>query len=253
MIIDRPTSAQIVQLRALWKEAFGDGEEFLDIFYSTAFCTERCRCISLEGRVVAALYWFDCSRGDEKIAYIYAVATSMAYRGRGLCKALMEDTHRHLREQDYALAMLVPGEESLIGFYAAMGYRVCTTVGEIECSAREGRIALRRISVNEYARRRRELLPAGGVLQEKENMRFLDGQAELYRTEDSLLACRIDNGRLWGLELLGRAEEAERILHALGFSEGRFRIPDGERPFAMYYPLTDRNITPPTYFGLAFD
>ena len=84
MIIDQPTAAQQRQLRALWQEAFGDSDEYLDIFFGTAFSPNRCRCVAIEGKVVAALYWLDCACRGRKLAYIYAVATAKTHRGQGI-------------------------------------------------------------------------------------------------------------------------------------------------------------------------
>ena len=94
VIVDEPLESQIPQLRKLWKEAFGDSEEFLNIFYETGFHRSRCRCVTMEDKVVAALYWFDCSRKEtlsdaedkrdlntHKLAYIYAVATLEEFQG----------------------------------------------------------------------------------------------------------------------------------------------------------------------------
>ena len=54
-------------MRSLWQEAFGDEDDYLDIFYSTAFSPDRCLCLSKEGKMQAALYWFDCELRGEKI------------------------------------------------------------------------------------------------------------------------------------------------------------------------------------------
>ena len=70
MTIDAPKTAQIPQLRQLWKEAFGDTDTFLDSFFSLAFAPERCRCITLGDTVPSALYWFDCTCRGEKWAYL---------------------------------------------------------------------------------------------------------------------------------------------------------------------------------------
>ena len=61
MTIDRPTQMQIPQLRRLWQAAFGDTDAFLDIFFHRAYDARRSRCVTRDGRVVAALYWFDCA------------------------------------------------------------------------------------------------------------------------------------------------------------------------------------------------
>ena len=54
MIIDLPSLSQTSELRALWCEAFGDSEEFFDLFLNTAYSSKRCRVLMLDGSVVAA-------------------------------------------------------------------------------------------------------------------------------------------------------------------------------------------------------
>ena len=164
MNIDYPKTEQIPSLRALWKGAFGDGDDFLELFFSTAFSPERCRCVTEDGRVLAALYWFDTSCRGRKLAYIYAVATDAACRNRGLCRRLMEDTGAVLRDRGYAGALLVPQEEGLIRMYGGMGYEPCTTVSEFWCGAQIPAAAIRRIDSADYGRAREALLPGGGVL-----------------------------------------------------------------------------------------
>ena len=46
---------------------------------------------------------------------------------------------------------------------------------------------------------------------------------------------------------------APKILSTLGYTEGIFRVPGEERPFAMYLSLGNPDLSAPEYFGLAFD
>ncbi|MBQ9783839.1 MAG: GNAT family N-acetyltransferase [Clostridia bacterium] len=253
MTIDSPKRSHLPALRALWQEAFGDGEEFLNAFAQTAFATDRCRCLVLDDTVAAALYWFDCSYQDQSIAYLYAIATTRSHRGRGLCSSLMEDTHRHLKTLGYAGAVLVPGSKELFSFYEKFGYRVCSHVSEIRCAASASTVAVRQIDTEEYAALRRRLLPQGGILQEHENLKFLQTQATLYAGDGFLLAARRETERLYGVELLGDPLTAPALVGTLGCTAGRFRTPGNEIPFAMYRPLRDGASVSPTYFGLAFD
>lgn len=251
MIIDAPCVEQIPSLRALWKEAFGDSDAFLDTFFATAFRTERCRCITIEHQVVAALYWFHCEYGENRIAYVYAIATAKSYRGQGLCRALMNDTHALLQKQGYAGAVLVPGEASLFDFYRKIGYETCSTVSDIHCEAAENPVAVRRIDKETYAQLRRQFLPDGSVIQERENLDFLETGATLWAGDHVLLAARTDQTVLHGIELLGDATCAAGLITALGCQTGVFRTPGPDRPFAMYLPLKPG--PSPRYFGLAFD
>ena len=46
MSVTYPNENLIPGLRNLWKKAFGDTDEFLDLFFSTAYAPGRCRCIA---------------------------------------------------------------------------------------------------------------------------------------------------------------------------------------------------------------
>ena len=252
MIIDVPCYDDIPSLRSLWKEAFGDKDDFLDAFFSTAFSPDRARCAKEKDDVLAMLFWFDCEHNGERLAYLYAVATAKAYRGRGICAALIENTHRDLREKGYTGVVLVPAAPKLFGFYEKLGYKTATYVSEFSKNAERGNIAIRKIEKNEYAELRRRFLPEGAVVQENENLDFLDAQASFYAGEDFLLAARREGRVLIGIELLGNSAGASEIVGAFGLERGKFRTPGTEKPFSMYKPLKEEK-TPPTYFGLAFD
>lgn len=251
MNIDKPDKSQVMGLRTLWREAFGDTDEFLDMFFSTAFSPERCACVTVDDDVAAALYWFDCECYGERVAYIYAVATAKAYRGQKLCHRLMEYTHNRLKDSGYSTAVLVPVTESLFGFYGTMGYKTCSYVSEVAVQADKDRIALQKIDKNEYAKLRRIYLPDGGVVQESENLDFLEQQAEFYSSDEFVLAARVEKGKFYGVEFLGNTEKLPSVLTALKEKEGQFRIVGKDRPFAMCYPINSNKV--PTYFGLAFD
>lgn len=251
MKIDYPTQEQTSQLRALWQEAFGDEDAFLGLFFDQVFSPDRCRCITLDGDVAAALYWLDCRCRDLPLAYIYAVATGADHRGEGLCRALMADTHALLHQLGYTGCLLVPGEASLFEMYAGMGYQNCSPIREFSCKAGENSVHMEQIPPEEFAALRRTFLPEGGVVQEGDNLEFLSRLTRFYRGDGFLLCCAPEDDRLFAAELLGNADAAGGILAALGFEKGTFRIPGEGRPFAMYHPLSDAPA--PEYFAFAFD
>lgn len=238
-------------LKALWALAFGDAPEMIDLFFSTAYAPGRCRYLTEGKTVTAALYWLDAEFQGHKIAYIYGVATRPEFRGRGLCKALMEATHRELTAQGYAGAVLMPAESGLRKMYAKMGYRECSTMEAFSCCAGDA-VDVRMVSGEEYAILRRALLPADGLIQEKENIAYLQTYASLYAGQDFLLAAVHEKDRLFGLELLGNREAAPGILKAMGYAEGTFRVPGDGFPFAMAIALKE-HAQLPGYLGLAFD
>lgn len=247
-----PAKKQIPLLRELWKTAFGDGDDFLDPFFDVGFSPHRCRCIADGECVAAALYWFDVTCGGRKFAYLYGVATDPAYRGRGLCRMLIEDTKALLGSTGYQGLLLLPQSDGLRKMYGKMGFHTCTTVSEFSCEAGEKPEAFRIIHKEEFRRLRRKLLPEGGVLQEGAMLDLLDVLAIFFAGEDYVGSGYLEGNALRCHELLGNAGAAPGILRALGCGCGTFRTPGNRQPFAMCCPLTDRNVEP-RYLGLPLD
>ena len=253
MNIDFPNKLTVPALRSLWKEAFGDSDGFIDAFMNEAFSPKRCRCAFADGKLCGALYWFDCSFMGERVAYLYAVATAKAHRGKGVASSLMKNTHEYLKSQGYSIAVLVPGTKELFDFYQKLGYKTCAYVSEINCKASENSVRVRKIEAEEYKNLRKKMLPLSSVIQENENISFLKTQAEFYTGTDFLLTARKEGNKLFGAELLGNTKRAPEILCALGFAEGKFRTPGEDVPFAMGIRLDEKTRALPSYFGLAFD
>lgn len=251
MKIKHPSDAQIPALRQLWQQAFGDTEDFLDLFFSVGYDRQRSLCVCDGELVAAAMYWLDCTCDGRRLAYLYAVATDEAFRGRGLCRALTEQAHRVLKERGYAGAILVPAERGLFTMYGKMGYRTCASVGEWEALPAGDRLVLTEVSKDEYAARRRKMLPAGGVVQEGAGLELLARMGRFYAGDDVLLMAVTTEEGLWVPELLGDKTRAGAVVSALGAVRGKFRGPGKEKDFAMFCPLDGSPA--PTYLGFALD
>lgn len=239
-------------LKALWLQAFDDTPDVPEAFFATGFSMERFQCVWRDHKPVSALYWFDCTLHGQKIAYIYAAATDEAYRGRGLFRQLMAQTHETLEQKGYAGAVLVPGSRELIGLYEKLGYSPVTSVTEFACDWGSMPVPLQEVSLDRYASLRKKLLPEGGLLQEGETLAFLQTQGNFYTGTDFLLAAAVEDSMLVAQELLGNAGAAAGILRTLNIPRGRFRTPGTGREFAMFLPLQPDCPTP-TYLGLALD
>ena len=247
MRICDPGPGHIPTLRDLWKKVFGDGDEFLDLFFAAAFAPERCLCALEEDRAVGALYWLPC----DGYAYIYAVATHPDHRGKGICRALMEAAHAKIRSQGYAGAVLYPQEEGLRAMYRKIGYHHETAIRELRCAAGGDPVALSQISAKTYFAERSALLPPDALRQGSpfpeltENFRF-------YRGDGILLAATVREKKLLAAEYLGPEEAVPGILTALGCEKGTLRHPGEDLPFAMVCPLT-ADAPLPRYFAFPLD
>ena len=245
-------SRNIPALRQLWQEAFDDDDTFLDKFFATGYSPDRCRVVMADDKAAAALYWFDCTWEDKKLAYLYAVATAKAFQGQGLCRRLMADTHKFLATQGYTGAVLVPGSSSLFQMYSKLGYQVMSYVEEFSREAGAEAFPVAKISREEYARHRKAMLPVGGIAQEGAGLAFLETYADFYFGNGCLLCAVKDGQKLFVPEFLGDVSRIPGVLQYLGCQEGTFRVPGNNTPFAMYRSLTDA-VAMPAYLGHAFD
>ena len=248
MNIDYPTQQQLGQLKNLWQEAFGDPEEFLTQFYTHGFAADRCRCISVDDALCAALYWFDCQLSGQPIAYLYAIATAKSHRGQGFCRILVENTLSLLENLGYAGAILVPAEESLFPMYEKMGFQNSVPIAEFSCEAAAPAAQLQKLTATEFSNLRRNYLPAGGVAQES-GMKFLETMASFYAGENFLVVASKEHA--FFPELLGDTAAAPHILSALNLKKGHFCTVGAGKSFALYHSFGD--LPTPTYFSLAFD
>ena len=240
----------ITELRALWREAFGDTEAFMDDFFRIAYSKSRCRVIRRDGKTVCALYWFDVYCGCRKLAYLYGVATLNRYRGQGIASYLIEKTCKELTEKGYSGVILVPGSQKLFEFYKKLGFFSCTMLREAVCSA-EGRCLLKAVNRDEYAALRRTLLPHRGVEQEGAFLELLESQYGLFSGDGFLFCAAVKGNKAFIPEFLGDESKLPAAVGALGVELAHVRTPGNRQPFSMYRLLDGSE--PPLYFGLAMD
>lgn len=247
MIIEKASPRDVPALRALWQEAFSDTDEFLDTFFALPY---RCLAAKDGGTVVGAVYWFDCVCRGEPVAYLYAVATRKTRRGEGIGTRLLTQLHALLAET-HKVAILVPGEERLRAFYEKLGYRSFGGRKEIAVAPAAGLLPAETLTAEEYALRRKKLLPAGGVEQVGNTLPLLGELLDFYGGDGWLLAGRVEDGVFTAPEFLGDTRLLGDIFCALQLPSGKVYTA-GETPFGMYCPITE-DVSAPTYFAFALD
>jgi len=252
MTVDYPRDLHVRGLRTLWKEAFGDNDDFLDAFFDYGFSPRRCRCITEGDAVLSALYWFEVTYRHQRFAYLYAVATSAAHRGKGLFAALLEDVKQVLTEEGVDGILLVPETEDLSRMYEKFGFTACTAVSSYRIEAGSHIVPVQEIGTDTFAALRRQMLPEGGVVQEGTLLDFLGTQCHFWAGEGWLAAGQVYDGKLVCQEFLGDQRVMAGLVKALGAEEGIFRTPGNTRLFAWLLPLR-ADCARPAYFALALD
>lgn len=248
MIIDAPRKKDLPALKAIWQEAFGDNEVFLEGFFQKGFSPDRCRCLFMEDRPVAVLYWFDCFLDGKKLAYIYAVATDKAFRGRGLCRQLMDDTHRHLKNTGYSAATLVPENQELSSMYKNMGYIPFCPMEYMGILAGDPPVPVEEISVSEYFSLRKKYLPENGISQDSAAP-YLSTFTDCYRIENGIACLSMEYTTLYFQEYLGNPKDLPGILTTLEAKNAVLLQPGGD-PYAMYFSLDGTDLQD-AYLGIS--
>lgn len=109
------------QTRELWKNCFGDSDDFLDIYFEEKYSDASNLTVSREGRVVAAAqmlpYQLLFYGVPVHAGYLSGLCVHPDMRGQGLGSRIVREGHRRLYRQGAALAFLIPGDDSLRRYY----------------------------------------------------------------------------------------------------------------------------------------
>ncbi|MBQ5825083.1 MAG: GNAT family N-acetyltransferase [Clostridia bacterium] len=120
VVFDNPSLRE--QAVVLWREAFGDSEEYIRFFHNTH---SSCVCLTLEekGALASALYLIDGELCSQKGLYLFAAATFKKHRGKGLMAKLLQKAEEYARQNAKSFIALVPAEASLFDYYSRFGYK----------------------------------------------------------------------------------------------------------------------------------
>lgn len=249
MIIRHPETKDVCPLKKLWKETFNDSENFIDSFFNISYSENRSMIVEKDGKITSMLFWFDCNFKGNKVAYIYAVATSQDFRKQGLCNSLMEALHSHLKASDYVGACLVPASDNLFNFYAKMGYIKCIYNSELTVMPTEGKLDIKKVSAEEYIKLRKDFLPLNAITQN--DIDFLNLQVEFFKGKDFVFSSRKENNELFVPEFWGNKNIQPIIVFCQNAKKGIFRSYGTEKPFAMFLPFNETEL--PEYLDFAYD
>lgn len=113
----------IEEYTRLWKEAFGDSEEFISAFMER-YCNKECALhIEGNGKVLSMLHLIPFTLNGYRVAYIYAVATDSCARGKGHASRLIEQAIEKAKENGYKAIITLPADNGLTEFYSRFGFK----------------------------------------------------------------------------------------------------------------------------------
>lgn len=116
------------QVKALWKQAFGDSEAAIELYFQSFHRNENMLLDTCGGIVRAMLSMLPLElhmAGKVLPArYVFAVATHRDYQKQGISTHLVKQACQYMQEQGTAAALLVPARPELFAFYQRCGF--CT-------------------------------------------------------------------------------------------------------------------------------
>lgn len=115
-------------LTDLWLACFpGDTVETVHAVFDRVTLETEALVIERDGIPVSMVFLlaqqYRTDAGLYPVQYIYAAATLPAYRGRGLCRTLLETAFEIGRERGQTASFLRPATPSLSDYYRRLGYR----------------------------------------------------------------------------------------------------------------------------------
>ena len=120
-------SGDVPQLRRIWRVCFGDGDDYLDLFFRSAFQPENTLVCQREHGLCSMLYLLDStvwnSGREYSAAYVYAAATLPEYRSQGVMGEMIRRAAGLSRERGTDCLALVPANDSLFDYYGTFGFR----------------------------------------------------------------------------------------------------------------------------------
>lgn len=184
--VHAPRWEEAPALEAIWREAFPeDTEGEIGDFFALGFAPERSLALYREDRPLSVLYWFDGVWGGGRFAYLYAVATSRAERGRGYSSRLIEAACEKLTKSGYDGVLLVPAEPGLFRFYGKLGFSPCCPGQRMAVSDTGG---LTPLTPREYEAFRKPFLRPGDGVLVGPALDYFGADGEFYEGPEGILA-----------------------------------------------------------------
>lgn len=205
------------QLKALWKLAFGDSDEFIDAFYAAFLKRDCCIVAEQDGKVVSAMYVlknfrvYPYRKNILTAGYTYALATLPEYRGKGIGREVYKAaTAEVLKTHD--MACVLPAEESLHPFYEnATGARPMSIMRQARFTPEDlkdiKRASAARIPAYQYAGMREMYMSGMPHTACTEDFidfmeEYMEPHGDFFLTEEGIAAVEIEGGTCRITELL---------------------------------------------------
>ena len=128
LTIKHGSKKSLPQMKSLWREVFGDGEDFIALFFERFYSPQKTLLLFEGEELISMLFYMNVdlkyNKKKLKCAYLYGVATKLSERRRGHFTRLHEKLVRELKNRNYDAVVTIPANDSLFSFYKDYGYTI---------------------------------------------------------------------------------------------------------------------------------
>jgi len=137
----KATSTDIPKIKSLWKEVFGDSEDYIHRFI-THFGIDGCYVCQMNDEIIAMAFAIpttltfidnnspsnfegvssEARRGSLHLKYLYACATHPNFRKQGIMEKLLTTIYEETCSENYAGIFLHAANRSLQNYYKKLGF-----------------------------------------------------------------------------------------------------------------------------------
>ena len=121
--MNKITDNKASECARLWKEVFGDSDEFISSFINDFYNADNMLCIEQDGKIQSMLHIVPFDLNGSKVAYIYAVATTASERGKGYAGLLIKRAIEKAKNEGYDAMFTLPADDELVSFYSHFGFK----------------------------------------------------------------------------------------------------------------------------------
>lgn len=149
--------SDIGALKHIWKESFGDSDDYIDFFFQHCFVPKNAVVACVENKPAGVIHLLPAKLGTQNFLYGYAIGVLPEFRGNDICQIM------HTFVADYAKKVqavygLHPANEKLSSYYRRIGLSDMYTLRRFDASylKEDETFTLQDIDAKEYYRMRQQ-------------------------------------------------------------------------------------------------
>lgn len=152
------TNFDIDALKHVWKESFGDSDDYIRFFFANCFDPRNAVVACVENQPVGVIHLLPAKLKTQKFLYGYAIGVLPEFRGNSICQ-IMHNFVASYAENEQAVYGLHPANEKLFAYYRRIGLSDMYTLRKFDASHldEDEAFILQDIDAKEYYRMRQQV------------------------------------------------------------------------------------------------